>query len=806
MELAYLGLFTKIFNWVMDKIFDPVFKFISDLLSTVLSWVFNEILAPILFPILAEVLEFAIDLYSTIYSVHLYAIFSGVLKIIDYLEIAFDVFIGRRDVTFNNGGEQITGSLLEVLVQHEMVSKVFWVLTLSGFGIAMLLTIFGTAKSAFDLDFENKRPVSKVLTAMMKCFIQLFTVPLFVYFMLILAVDILNVATNAISGNTPTTLGRIVFVTASLNASRTSGFNAADMNKLAPENRIQLGTSIEDTVRYPFYSTTSFVSGGKVYQPIDYIDLKKVNAAFNIADFDYLIGFLAAIFLLFIMAVCIITFVQRIFEIVLLYIVSPYFVSTMPLDDGERFGRWRDLFIGKCFTGYGSAIGMRLYLVVCQMVMGGSIQFTDAKLVSSIEIDYFMKLFFLLGGAWAVFKSGPMVTSLLSGAAGQQESMTQSAVGASIYGHTIGYAMTKGKGAVMSAFRGKGGAGALARDRQAKNSDPNQKFAGAKGDRMAKAGVNKASKANTWKKTTVSPGASRSKITIGANRKPYNQWKTGSKPTGERSGKFTIGANRAKNIDAPKIKPGRVAMSRDPKMMAAARAASNPWSMGVKPTTGDRSGIQIGANRISTVSSQDTAFKEKKNFSLGRMIQSTYDSNGNHKIRVMGFGVDRDSSGNTMAFKMPVAGLKVQRTDANQSMQLARLHIPGITRINSNVQGGKLHYSDISVLHGAVKYHHDESGSKYRVLGGIAQYRSDAEGSHVGVMGIHGHSYHDGTSGVDAGKLHIRGGNGNDTVSYGSHVSFTTKGDHMQSVKIGKLEYSRSGITVSESAKKPGGK
>ena len=57
MELAYLGLFSKIFNWVMDKIFDPVFKFISDLLSTVLSWVFNEILAPILFPILEEVME-----------------------------------------------------------------------------------------------------------------------------------------------------------------------------------------------------------------------------------------------------------------------------------------------------------------------------------------------------------------------------------------------------------------------------------------------------------------------------------------------------------------------------------------------------------------------------------------------------------------------------------------------------------------------------------------------------------------------------------------------------------------------------
>ena len=67
----------------------------------------------------------------------------------------------------------------------------------------------------------------------------------------------------------------------------------------------------------------------------------------------------------------------------------------MPLDDRERFGRWRDLFIGKCFTGFGSAIGMRLYLVVCQMIMGGSIRFTDAKIVSSIEIDYFMKIIYL---------------------------------------------------------------------------------------------------------------------------------------------------------------------------------------------------------------------------------------------------------------------------------------------------------------------------------------------------------------------------------------------------------------------------
>ena len=789
MELAYLGLFSKIFNWVMDKIFDPVFKFISDLLSTVLSWVFNEILAPILFPILEEVLEFAIDLYSTIYSMHLYALFSGVLKIVDYLEIAFDVFIGRRDVTYTNAGETISGSLLEILVQHEMVSTVFWALTLSGFGIAMMLTIFGTAKSAFDLDFENKRPVSRVLTAMMKCFIQLFTVPLFVYFMLILATDILKITTDAISGNTATTLGRIVFMIASLNAARNKNFNADFINTLAGDDarrKVILGTTPQDTVRYPFYTTNPYTQNGTTISPVDYANMKAVNNSFNLADFDYLIGFLAAIFLLFIMAVCIITFVQRIFEIVLLYIVSPYFVSTMPLDDGERFGRWRDMFIGKCFTGFGSAIGMRLYLVVCQMIMSGNIRFTEAKLVSSIEIDYFMKLFFLLGGAWAVFKSGPMITQLISASAGQQEAATQAVAGGALYGHTIGKVMHAGKGALMSGIN-KGMGALAAKGRKGRNADPNQKFDGSKNDAK-------------WKNGVVSPGAQRSKITIGANRKAQSksQWTAGVKPTGERAGKIQVGAHRAAAAKtSPQIKPGRLAMSKDAAYMAAAKAA-------------------VAASSLKSANGAD--LKDKRDFRLGRMIQSTYDANGNHKIRVMGFGVDRDASGNTMAFQMPVGGLKVQRTDPNQSMKLARMHIPGITRIESNVQGGQLKYSDISVLHGAVRYRNNESGSQVRVLGGLTDVKhSQQGGTNVNVLGGVTRVHHgdDGTNvsvmggltrvhhGDDGTNVRVAGGltqvdhsaQGTHVGVFGDHlVSVRTEGESLQSVKVGVLEYSRSGI------------
>lgn len=404
MEYAYLGLFQRVFNWVLSRILDPVYRFVSSLLTTVLSWVFEKILAPILLPILEDALEFFIDLWLKTISTRLYLLFSGILKLIDYLETAFDVFIGLRPVTYTApDGRVITGTLVEVLMQQDTVSTVFWLITFGALGLALLLTIYGTARSAFDLDFENKRPVSKVLTAMMKTFIQFFMVPFLVYFMLQLSSIILTQVTDILNFGNTTSLGRIVFMIASLNAANEDQFNIGSENAL----NIEFGTSPADTVRYPFYSMAAR-EGEKLK---DYVNLQQVTDVFQLSKFDYLIGFIAAAFLLFTIGVCLIIFVQRIFELILLYLVSPYFVCMMPLDDGERFHRWREMFVGKCFTGFGSVISMRLYLLICPMVMGGRIRFGTAV---SPEMDYMMKLFFLAGGAWAMYKSGSMITSLLS--------------------------------------------------------------------------------------------------------------------------------------------------------------------------------------------------------------------------------------------------------------------------------------------------------------------------------------------------------------------------------------------------------
>lgn len=723
MEMAYLGLFSKIFNWVLDRIFNPIFKWLTNLLTTIFTWIFNEILAPILLPILEEVLQFAIELYKDIYAVHMYALFSTVLKLIDYLEAAFDVFIGIDEVTYyGNAGTTIKGSLLEVLLQQETISKVFWLLTCGGLALALLLTIYGVAKSSFDLDFENKRPVSKVLTAMMKTFVQFFTVPFFVYFIVKLAAIILQGITYVLNQGNNTTLGRIIFMIASLDAANDANYNVST-SKLG----ITLGTTPADTVRYPFYSLTA--AGAK-----DYGDISVVMDSFDLSNFDYLIGAIAAIFLFFTIAVCLIKFVQRIFEVILLYIVSPYFVSTIPLDDGEKFGRWREMFVGKCFSGFGSAVGMRLYLMVCPMIMGGTIDFG-----ASAEMDYIMKLFFLAGGAWAVFKSGPMITNLISFQAGQDESMTQAAAGGFMYAQTAG---RMGR-AVSSAMHGRHGGGS-----------------------QAKAGKREASPDQAFKNTKLQPAG-----------KVDGHWKAGVKPTGPRSGKVTIGANRG----------------------------HTDWKS-AKPAGGARSGISMGAHRGTAMQADRQA--EHHNLRLGSLFQSTYDNQGNHKFRVMGFGFTADAAGNTTSMKFP--GLKLQ-AGSSGGYQVSKLHLPGVVNYRSNVQNGNVSYSDVSVL-GGIRYQRGSDGQSRFGIGNSLSVSRAADGSydHVKVGAFTRSHSSDGqkTYGLGSAMQVSRSAEGN-TVQFGSQggVSFRSEAGKsgLSGVKIGALEYSRSGITKS-TTKTGGGK
>lgn len=446
MRFAYLGLFEKVFNWVWDKILSPIVNWLSDIISKVLSWVFREVLVPVLRVIIDAVLPEILDLVKEILSGILYYIFSYICKIIDYITIGFDIFIGTKDVTYTAPGAAAkTGPLLNIILGLPAITKAFWIITGVGLGIALILCIYAVIKSTLDFDMENKRPVGTVMKSMFKCFVTLMTTQLMVLFILYISSIIMStfeVAVNAAQADKPQSMGCIVFAVSSLDASKTPSDNISYTNADKSKNYLTLNA------RGYFYVGHC---GEKVF---DYTDVDLVEEYFDLAKFDYLVGFIVSLFLLVIMVTCCIVFVKRVFEVVMLYLVSPFFVATMPIDDGEKFKKWKEMFIAKVFSGFGSLLAMKLYLLLCPIIVDNSITWgTDNTTLASA---YLIKILFLVGGAYTMTKVGPMITTMLNFQAGQAEEAVSSYVGSRAFGmvsHGVSAAVMGAAGLAGSAFR-----------------------------------------------------------------------------------------------------------------------------------------------------------------------------------------------------------------------------------------------------------------------------------------------------------------------------------------------------------------
>lgn len=666
MLFASLGIFSTIFNWVLEKILSPVFSFISGLLESVLGWLFETILGPLLKSVIWPLIQMAIDTVVKVLAGALYSLLAHLLRLVDQMEIAFDIFIGLKDVSSKTYGE---GSLLSILYQMKEVKTAFWLILFIGLGIALMLTIYATAKSAFDLDFENKRPVSKVLASFMKTFFYFFMIPFLALVMIQLSGVMLRGMDRALTAKTDkTTLGRMVFVVSSLNAAKLDQYNISNPNPVG-------NIGIEDAVRNKFYSGD-----------ISYTDKGKVEENFKYEKFDFLVGFGMGIFLLIVMASCLIVFVQRVFDIIILYLVSPFFVSMMPLDDGEKFKKWRELFLGKCFTGFGNIAAMKIYLMLCPVIMGNQISFAEK---SSVESTYLIKMIFMLGGAWAVLKSGPMITSLLSSAAGGTEQETGNVASAA----AVGAAMKGGSLAV------KGGAWGVGKISASENKSL-QKFEEMRKDAPGSSGIpgiSKKEQRQTGKSAfagnTPKDGGGR-KIAPENLTDPASQISSGTMDlTPQESGTGLTGEHGSGIADIleqdtpeetgavkelPKFMPPTAAPCKEVPEIMPKRLFSTALGLGI-----------------------DTNRKGNKSLAVrwGNFFTAGHDEKGSFHLKVLGASLKWDNKG---SFKQ--GGFRFLGTDMFQSKRgsdgkfhLSKLNILG-AKFKTDKTSGQLYFSRLSMV------------------------------------------------------------------------------------------------------------
>ena len=192
---------------------------------------------------------------------------------------------------------------------------------------------------------------------------------------------------------------------------------------------------------------------------LDYYVTSQVNEHMNLADFPFLFSWIAGAVVLVGIGYSMLTFVDRVFSLVILYIAAPISISTSVLDDGARFKLWRDQFLSKFIMGYGMIIAINLYALVCGLITAQGFSFFP----DNSFLDLIMKLLIMAGGALAMQKSMALVGNLVASGAGSAE-FRENAMSMGQFARGAGGLMGGLMGAPFKLFKGNKNGGGKSKD------------------------------------------------------------------------------------------------------------------------------------------------------------------------------------------------------------------------------------------------------------------------------------------------------------------------------------------------------
>ncbi len=333
----------------------------------------------------------------------LYTLQSGVCFLIDFIKRIFFKLCGLDTVTIN--GEQ--KDLVTSLVQSNTIRRVF--LTIFLIGVILLTVFLIIALIRANYQSNEKKSRGTIFTKAGQSFLIMLLIP----FLLVAGMTLVNT------------------IMASINTS---------MQVYITEGQTYIGGQMLITSGSTAYIgeaseraliETKFLTGA-----LDYNNLDVVKQYYDVANINYVIGILGGLVMLVMFVISSVTFIQRIFDIILLYIISPVSISTIPLDEGNRFRVWKDMLISKILGAYGIILVMNLFFLIMPQV--SQMTFFNNDFENGVVFVLFM-----IGGAFAITKANLVISQLCGSQAGGREFAQM------IYNFRSGLAFAKAtKGAV----------------------------------------------------------------------------------------------------------------------------------------------------------------------------------------------------------------------------------------------------------------------------------------------------------------------------------------------------------------------
>ena len=337
----------------------------------------------------------------------LYGVQMGFFWIIDMVQAVFRKLAGLDVYWYkesNGSATQQTGDIVESFIRSDTVWNVFLAVLIASIILLFVTTFIAILKTEFNEKDNAKGPVIKNA---IKAIAYFAVVPVVCVFGITLANIFLRSFDAATAYKGATSISGQVFAAASFNASRVRnsfltededltdvkkrlmGISDSGMPRITESSsKAQIADALDyafvhdlttrEDVAYDFTDKGDYMAGYTyliVKYPYDYHNtgFNKYNLAlvyyyYDLLQYNYLIGYFASYTIIMLLLNLMIGVIQRIFDLTILFIISPAFVATMPLDNGDKYGKWKSKFISKTLGLYGPVVGINLAFTILTLV------------------------------------------------------------------------------------------------------------------------------------------------------------------------------------------------------------------------------------------------------------------------------------------------------------------------------------------------------------------------------------------------------------------------------------------------------
>lgn len=388
---------------------------IGDIIGNIFQWLFDSILAPIISNLLTFLIEAIFTVVKYLFGYFFYVISVFLLQLIDFVELLFRLLagLGSEGATLTLDKSDVSGDLLVQALRSEPIVQAFLSCCIVGVFLLIIMTIFQMLKVEYTSEgAQNSK--SSIIGKSLKSLTNLFLMPVLVIFGVVIGNSILGLIDTATGGGTNKKISGVMWVTAASGAMWNVAAPTLPPDFLDPETKEIIentdklfGAAIKYGISYIFEpDLTAFSGWGDGTNPrkedieigfscctngYQYSQVGDVIRAYNIFEINYLLLIFGACIIIKCLFLTCFGLIDRIYQCLALFIVSPMVIGMSPVKDS--LASWRSKFMQKALSAYGIVLSMNLFFIIVDLFMGIGLRITvnensvlkfDSSLISGL--------------------------------------------------------------------------------------------------------------------------------------------------------------------------------------------------------------------------------------------------------------------------------------------------------------------------------------------------------------------------------------------------------------------------------------